>query len=104
MIACEQLLSKVERALASKYFAERVTPAERTAALDALRALAELHPDPVDPPALLRDPSDDYLVALAVATGAETIVTSDRDLLDHVGLTPPALTAKAACEQLGLAR
>lgn len=36
----------------------------------------------------VRDPGDDYLVALARAAGAEAIVTGDRDLLDHEGLVP----------------
>lgn len=33
-------------------------------------------------PAVCRDPNDDYLVALAVKTGAAAIVTGDRDLLE----------------------
>ena len=58
--------------------------------------------DPGDPPSILRDPDDDYLVALALTAGARAIVTGDRDLLDHPGLNPPALTARAACDLLGL--
>jgi uncharacterized protein len=34
---------------------------------------------------VLRDPKDDYLVALARASDAEAIVTGDRDLLEHPG-------------------
>lgn len=44
----------------------------------------------------------DYLVALARAAGADAIITGDRDLLDHEGLDPPALTPRQACELLGL--
>lgn len=102
VIACEHLLTEVERALASRYFAERITPTERAAAVDALRALAELHPDPTDPPTVLRDRGDDYLVALALATDAEAIVSGDRDLLDHPQLRPAVVTARAVCEKLGL--
>jgi uncharacterized protein len=67
-----------------------------------LEALAVIAPDPVSPPPILRDRSDDYLVALAQTARAEAIVTGDRDLLDHEGLNPPALSAKDACRRLGL--
>ncbi len=68
--------------------------------LDALELLAVVVPDPVAPASVLRDPTDDFLVALAVAAVADAIVTSDRDLLDHDGLQPPAINARAACELL----
>lgn len=59
-------------------------------------------PDPVNPPSILRDPTDDFLVSVARAGRAEAIVSSDRDLLDHAGLLPPALDARQACEVLGV--
>jgi predicted nucleic acid-binding protein len=58
--------------------------------------------DPAEVTALLRDPDDDYLVTLARTAGAEAIITGDRDLLDHHGLQPPAIDARAACELIGL--
>ncbi len=67
-----------------------------------VRGIATVLPDPVSPPRLVRDPEDDYLVALARAESADAIVTGDRDLLDHEGLEPPAVTAREACAQLGL--
>jgi predicted nucleic acid-binding protein len=74
-------------------------------AADILTGISEsaVHfPDPESPGAVLRDPGDDYLIALARAAGVEAIVTGDRDLLEHPGLEPPAITARAACELLGL--
>lgn len=44
--------------------------------------MLDLVPDPTEVDHLLRDESDDYLVALARENGAEYIVTGDRDLLD----------------------
>ena len=59
-------------------------------------------PDPVLPAGVVRDPNDDFLVALAATSRADAIVTGDRDLLDHAGLHPPAIDARAASELLGL--
>jgi hypothetical protein len=70
--------------------------------LDAVTSGAMHLPDPVSPPKILRDSDDDYLVALALAANATAIVTGDRDLLDHENLKPPALSARQACEMLGL--
>jgi uncharacterized protein len=60
-------------------------------------------PNPVAPPAVVRDPRDDYLVALARSAGADAVVTGDRDLLDQAGLEPPAITPRQVCERFGLA-
>jgi len=50
----------------------------------------------------LRDPDDDYLVSLAREGHAEAIITGDKDLLDHPGLEPAAISPRTACERLGL--
>jgi hypothetical protein len=39
---------------------------------------------------------------LAGKAGAEAIVTSDRDLLDHDALNPPAIDPRTACKLLAL--
>ena len=59
-------------------------------------------PDPVEPEPILRDPDDDYLIALARIAKADLIVTGDKDLLDHRGLQPRAVTPREACELLHL--
>ena len=43
--------------------------------------MLDLVPDPTEVDHLLRDETDDYLVALARENGAEYIITGDRDLL-----------------------
>ncbi|MGI8578783.1 MAG: hypothetical protein ACR2KG_12925 [Nocardioidaceae bacterium] len=58
--------------------------------MESFGGYADLHPDPGPPPARVRDPDDDYLVALAEATAA-VIVTGDADLLD-ADLQPGAIT------------
>jgi len=67
-----------------------------------VRGIATVLRDPESPPRVVRDVSDDYLVALARAADADAIVTGDRDLLDHEGLEPPAITARQACASFGL--
>ena len=101
-VLCPTLISELRRALAKPYFAQRLAAEQASAAVDGLIALSALFEDPIDPSRVLRDPDDDYLLALAASAGVEVIVTGDRDLLDHPGLTPPAITARQAVEQLGL--
>jgi uncharacterized protein len=102
MVACERLLDEVRRGLEGRYFRERIDENERVAIPAMLRALALTVPHPEPVPAVLRDPADDYLVELARVNDAEAIVTGDRDLLDHEGLVPPALSAREACVLVGL--
>ena len=101
-LLCNRILQELDRALQRPYFAARVTAVERQQADAVLRAAADVLADPVAPPAVVRDPRDDYLVALARAARVDAIITGDRDLLDHEGLEPPALTPRAACERFGL--
>lgn len=101
-VVCPTLLDEVRRGLELRYFKDRVAPADANHVLRFLSQRSVLLRDPRDPPAVLRDPTDDYLVALAITARARAIVTGDKDLLDHPGLHPPAITARAACEQLKL--
>jgi len=99
---CDRILVELDRALQRPYFAARVTASERQRADAVLRAAADMQLDPVAPPAVVRVPRDDYVVALARSVGVGAIVTGDRDLLDHAGLQPPAITPRPACERFGL--
>ncbi|MDO8184127.1 putative toxin-antitoxin system toxin component, PIN family [Conexibacter sp. JD483] len=99
-IICPRLLAEVARGLRKPYFRVRV-PLGRAAFRTYVDAAAEL-PDPTRSPPLLRDPRDDYLVALARAGEAVAIVSGDRDLLDHAGLAPPAIDARTACRRFRL--
>ncbi len=102
LIACPRILAEIERALKKPYFTARFTPVERTDLIETIGLVAIMLPDPPVVPRVLRDPNDDFLVALASTARAGAIVSGDADLLDHDGLQPPAISARAACEQLGL--
>ena len=59
--------------------------------------------DPADAPSVCRDPDDDYLVALTVASDAEALVSGDDDLLaiesECAGVD--VLTPRQLIERLG---
>jgi putative PIN family toxin of toxin-antitoxin system len=101
-IICPRLLVEVERALRKPYFRTRIDDQEIGEAVSVIRDAGIMLPDPTDPAAVLRDQTDDYLVALARVAGADAIVSSDGDLLDHADLSPPAINPRAACELLAL--
>lgn len=101
-IICPRLLAEAERALRKPYFHELIDDQEIAEAVSIIRDAGTMLDDPAKPPAVLRDPADDYLIALAQGAGAEAIVTSDRDLLDHDGLKPPAIDPRTACKLLAL--
>lgn len=101
-IVCPRLIGEFRDALASKYFRERFDPDDLAEIVSSVLDMATQYDDPTEIAPLLRDPGDDYLVALARDAEADAIVSGDRDLLDHTGLTPPPLNARGACKLLGL--
>jgi putative PIN family toxin of toxin-antitoxin system len=101
-IVCPELLSEVEGTLHKPYFLNRLGDAIVSDLVLGIAEEATVLADPTEALALIRDPDDDYLVALARIGGAEAIVSGDKDLLDHPGLEPPALDARDACKLLGL--
>jgi|GEM_PF-4700286 len=56
--------------------------------------------DPDPAPAVLRDPDDDYLVALASESGAEAIVSGHLDLREATGRPVDILTPREALTRL----
>jgi hypothetical protein len=51
---------------------------------------------------IIRQPRDRARIRQWRQSHGRAIVTGDRDLLDHPGLNPPALTVRAACELLDI--
>lgn len=101
-ITCPKLIDEFRDALDNRYFQERFEPDDLEEIVANVEAAAVEYGNPRNVEAVLRDPDDDYLVALAREAEAEGIVTGDRDLLDHSHLQPRALNARAACKLLGL--
>jgi putative PIN family toxin of toxin-antitoxin system len=102
IVVCPEVLREVRKTLGKPYFKKRVGVEEARKAVARIERVAIERQDPKVVEEILRDPDDDYLVALAREAGAEAIVSGDKDLLDHAGLEPPAIDAREACELLGL--
>ena len=79
-VVSERLLAELHRALGHKKFAKLITPEEALSFVGYVERGGRLAIDPPSPPQICRDPSDDYLFALAVSSGATVIVSGDQDL------------------------
>lgn len=89
-VVTQHLLDELAAVLIRPKFRRWLSVADAVAFVDSLGGHAVLHPDLGAPKPRVRDPDDDYLVALAEAAQA-TIITGDADLLD-ADLEPPAIT------------
>lgn len=69
-------------------------------AVAQIAQLAELHDDPPPESGLTSDPKDDYLVALARATGADYLISGDQHLTELANPRPAVLTPRALLDQL----
>ena len=100
------MLLELQETLQLPKFAQRLAGQGETAVSMAARFRAACHeaaPARVVPPAKLRDPDDVHVLACAVSTGADAIVTGDKDLLDlefFEGI--PIIAAAEALKRLGL--
>ncbi len=83
LVVSPLLLDELGEVLSRPKFARWAGDGRGVAYVAAFEARSEHQPDPVDPPSSgVRDPNDDYLVALMRATQADFLVSLDRDLLD----------------------
>jgi uncharacterized protein len=91
MVASPKLLDELREVLGRPKFRRYLSVDDATEYVDGLVVIAELLDDPPSPPAVTRDPEDDYLVALAPASGADALVSGDAHLLevDHADVTTP---------------
>lgn len=75
------LLAEIVDVLSRPRIRKRISAEDAQLFLADVAAQALMFADPPDPPSVCRDPDDDYLVALAVASGAEVLVSGDDDVL-----------------------
>ena len=100
LVASDTLLAELERALAYPKLRSRITAEEATAFVALLRRGARLAADPPNPARRSIDPGDDYLLALARASGAAVLVSGDPHLTGLKGPDPPVLTPRQFLDRL----
>lgn len=104
-VVCPALLDEIRKTVygtskAAAKIASRIPDADKNAFMFEISQSAEEHPDPSVPTEFTRDPSDDYLIALARGASCDCIVSQDKDLLEWPGQVPPVNTPydfAAAC-------
>lgn len=98
LLVSEEVLDEFRRARASKPFLrERILQEEMDEFIALVRGVAQVISRQSEfPPAILRDPRDDFLLVAAAIADADYLVTGDRDLLD-IGehLTQPRICSAA---------
>ncbi len=88
LVLSEELLDELSRVLRYPKLRPYIDANDADAMIAALRADAIVREQPRDMPGLRsRDPDDDYLIALAAASGS-ALVSGDRDLLALSGGLP----------------
>jgi putative PIN family toxin of toxin-antitoxin system len=77
-----KLLDEIYRVLTRKNRRFQFSPGVAGGFITVLYHEGQLEPDVPNPPAITRDPDDDYLVALAISAHAEAIVSDNVHLLE----------------------
>ena len=100
-VVTQHLVDEVVDVLGRPKLSTYVKPGAGAAFAEQMQRLGEWHADTVDPPSATRDPKDDYLVALALAAGAEAITSGDDDLHAANDLGVDVLTPRELLTRLG---
>ncbi len=99
-VACGMLLVELGGVLRRDRFRRYLSLDEVDAYLFEIEVLCRMVDDPDPVPQMLRDPDDDYLVALASESGVDAIVSGDLDLHEAPGLPVAVLTPREAVIRL----
>lgn len=99
-VVSPHLLAELLGVLRREQFRRYVTIEEVEGYVAGLASRGEMFADAVDVAPTTRDPSDDYLVALARDARADAIVSGDADLLTLERAEPPVLSPRVLIERL----
>jgi uncharacterized protein len=101
LIVSSLLLDELRSVLHRSKFRRRVSVREADEFIEAVRQMARLHPDREPRSPYVRDPDDDYLVELARTSGADVLVSGDKDLLAVDARIVRVLTPREAADEVG---
>lgn len=101
LLVCPALIAELGGVLFRPKFRRWFTEQAAHDLLGRLTRLATMHPDPKDGVVRTRDPKDDYLLALAMETGAAAVVAGDRDLLEAEQDVVAVWTPRELIDRLG---
>ena len=99
-VASSRLLIELREVLRRDRFRPYLSLEEVDEYVAEVAALCRLVDDPGAVPKVVRDPDDDYLVALASEAATSAIVSGDLDLREAVGLPVEVLTPREALVRL----
>jgi putative PIN family toxin of toxin-antitoxin system len=99
LVASPALIDELAEVLTRPKLARYVSRDDVAAFVDAIVGAAEMHDDPEIRQEVLRDPDDEYLVALGRGASADLIVSGDHDLLD-ASVTPAVIDPRRFLERL----
>lgn len=100
VVACPALVAELAGVLRRDRFRRYLSLEEVDEYTGEVKGLCRMVEDPDPVPAVLRDPDDDYLLALASESDAEAIVSGDLDLHEATGLPVDILTPREALTRL----
>ena len=81
-MVCSHLVRELDRVLQRSSFRRYLSLEDVRELVETVEGVADVEPDPEAVVQVSRDPDDDYLLALAIAAGADLVVSGDADLLD----------------------
>ena len=99
-VASSRLLIELRDVLRRDRFRPYLSHEEVDEYVVELEGLCRIVDDPRAVPKVVRDPDDDYLVALASEAATSAIVSGDLDLREAVGLPVEVLTPREALVRL----
>lgn len=98
LVVSPTLLAELNDVLARPRLAARLDATALRLLRGALEAAPVIEEEPA--PLVSRDPKDDYLIPLARSSGADFLISGDKDLTDLVDILPPVMTPAAFIARL----